>query len=62
MWKMALNTFKEHFDSAIRRWQSPFARISLQEAQQFEHSMSSDQHYRLQLAHGKIVTCRRESW
>ena len=42
--------FEQHFSDAIDLWQSPFARTLLQEVQQFEHDMSSDQRNRLQLA------------
>ena len=47
--------FSEHFDQAIDLWQSPFARTLLQEVQQFEGQMASDQHYRLQLAQARLL-------
>ncbi len=47
--------FKEHFYRAIALWQSPFARTFLQEIQQFEHKMSSDQRNNLKLAQAKLL-------
>jgi tetratricopeptide (TPR) repeat protein len=47
--------FRDHFYSAIRLWQSPFARTLLQEAQQFEHNMSADQRYHLQMALARLL-------
>jgi len=47
--------FKKHFYRAIALWQSPFARTLLQEIQQFEHKMSSDQRNNLKLAQAKLL-------
>ncbi|MBV9229085.1 MAG: tetratricopeptide repeat protein [Chloroflexi bacterium] len=47
--------FDEHFYRALSLWQSPFARTFLQELQQFEHNMSSDQHNHLQLALARLL-------
>jgi tetratricopeptide (TPR) repeat protein len=47
--------FKKHFYGAIRLWQSPFARTLLQEAQQFEHIMSSDQRNCLKMALARLL-------
>ena len=50
-----LEYFKEHFYSAIDRWQSPFARTFLQEALQFKDKMSSDQLNLLKLDEGRLL-------
>jgi tetratricopeptide (TPR) repeat protein len=47
--------FEQHFFRAINLWQSPFARTLLQEIQQFERDMSSDQRNRLKLALARLL-------